>query len=254
MDISYGICVSPEHNPQYLIKLLSSIYLNHLDSRDSFEIILIGDDKLNNYLLEKTEIISFDETQKPGWITKKKNIIAQVAKHDTLCILHDYYELGKEWLSGVNTYTIFDNPDWFILMNRVLNKEGTRGADWLVSPKYMEKILTDETENILMSVAPHENHAKYVCGLPYNESTLSHIQYISGGYFLCRKEVLLNVPFDEKLAWGDAEDVEWSFRVLKQYQIEYNYYSTIHIQKPKKWEVFEMPPSIVEKLKECYRK
>jgi hypothetical protein len=39
--------------------------------------------------------------------------------------------------------------------------------------------------------------------------------YVSGSVMIARKEFMLKNPLDENLAWGEAEDVEWSLRVRK---------------------------------------
>jgi acyl-coenzyme A synthetase/AMP-(fatty) acid ligase len=41
--------------------------------------------------------IPFDETQKPMWITKKKNLITQNSKYENLVFLHDYIILNNGW-------------------------------------------------------------------------------------------------------------------------------------------------------------
>jgi hypothetical protein len=46
--------------------------------------------------------------------------------------------------------------------------------------------------------------------------------YVSGGYFLTKKKVALDNPFNEDLLHNQAEDVEWSLRVRDKYNIKCN--------------------------------
>ena len=47
------------------------------------------------------------------------------------------------------------------------------------------------------------------------------IPYIDGGCIITKKSILQNVPLNENIAWGEAEDVEWSKRLfLNGYLIE----------------------------------
>ena len=90
---------------------------------------------------------------------------------------------------------------------------------------------------------------------PYSVTDLSHVQLIPGAYILVDKSVINEVPLNEDLTWGQAEDVEWSERVIEAgYKFDLvNYPDTyVNIQKPNKWRVFEMPHTTVERLRDMY--
>lgn len=214
--------------------------------------------KLIESLNEKIKIIHipFDETIKTGWITKKKNIIAQKANHENLVIVHDYYLFEDLWLKGFLRYNEL-SPNWEILSNTILTYEGTRHSDWLVNQKYMDELISENPgiAEKLMRVAPGENGPRWVCGLPYDCDKLSHIQYISGGQIIAKKKVLLDCPLDENLVWGQAEDLAWSEYVIKKgYGFKFNPFSVSLLQKPGKWRLFEMPHDVYEILLKKYKK
>lgn len=253
MNITFGIIVGPNHEPSVVRKLIDSIFAQDFGGHD-FEIIICGNYDADPELGIK--VIPFDESKKKGWITRKKNIIANEAQYDILCILHDYYLLDKDWYQGIVKYSRV-NRKWNILCNRVFRLEGDRHSDWLVNQKYMDRLLAKHPElgPELMSVAPTENNGpRWVCGLPYAEWELSSIQYVSGGYILARTNVFREIPFDERYGWGEAaEDIIWSEQVIEHgYKLDFNPYSLVTLQKPGKWRVHQMTWKSVELLKEMF--
>lgn len=253
MDISFGICVGKNHDPVILYQVLDSIKSQGIPK---YQIILIGEG-LAQYRDEHTYLLNFDESIKPGWITRKKNLLAKSAIYANVCLLHDYVALDKDWYNGVCRYTEEVNGSWKVLCNRVETLEGTRSADWMVSPIAMDDLILYQPAlaSELMAAAPHENGPRYVNALPYDVTDLSHVMYVSGGFILCKKTILQNVTFNENMVWGDApgEDVVWSAELVANgYSMEFNKYSITKILKPNKWHVTEMPLSVVEALREYY--
>ena len=61
-------------------------------------------------------------------------------------------------------------------------------------------------------------------------NTMSKYMYISGAFFMLKKHVAKKYKFNESLAWQQAEDVEWSHRVRKEYIFKFNPYSKIEIE------------------------
>ena len=254
LNVSFGICIAPDYNKEYLFKLLKSIH-DQLIDQSNYEILIIGDYKNDIDLTLNTRHVMFDESVKRGWITRKKNILVSESKFDNVCLLHEYYILYHNWYKGLLEYNN-QNPNWNILMNRVLRYEGDRHSDWLVNQKYMDVVLSryPNLQYELMMNSPLErNGPRWICGLPYSEMSLKHLQYISGGYILAKKKVLTEVPLDDNLVWGQAEDIAWSESLIqKNYRFDFNPYSDVFIQKPNKWRVYQMTDKCVECLKEIF--
>ena len=265
MNISFGICLGPNFNRDHFKNLVSSIEKNFITTGISnlFEIIvIIPDNEYDDNQTSNIKYIPFDESIKKGWITKKKNIIVENAIYDNICIVHDYYIFDMNWYKGVLSHSIA-HPNWDVLCNAIYRFEGDRHSDWLVNQHYMEQMLQSpyyrdlNLSQELMQNAPLENNgAKWVCGLPYTENKLTHIQYVSGGFIFARKNVFKTVKLDERYGWGEApEDIIWSKDVIKnQFKIQFNKYSSVRLQKPHKWKVYEMPSNVVDILKEMYGK
>lgn len=252
LEISFGICISPGYNTLQLQNLVDSIRKT-VDT--IYEINIIGKFRKDIILPEHSNIIDFDETKKSGWITRKKNILAKNSKYNIVCLLHDYYVLHTNWYNGMLFYNN-QNSKWDVLTNRIFRYEGDRHSDWLVNQKYMDILLRKypHLQEELYKVEPDNwNGARWICGLPYNEDGLTHLQYISGGYILAKKSVFESVPFDEELTWGQSEDLVWSESVInKGYKFDFNPYSSISIQKSNKWKVGQMTDDCVRRLKEIF--
>ena len=212
MDFSFGI-ISNGGNYNYLNKLIESI--NEQKIKNS-EIIIVGNiDK--EYILDKRNInfINFEENIKKGWITKKKNLITTNSKFENIVYMHDYLLLHKNWYKG---YIKFGN-NFDIAMNKIVNPDNTRYRDWTLWPhneNFIDEIIKDNS-----------------CLLPYSVLDLSKYMYISGAYWVAKRDVMEEFPLNEDLLWGQGEDVEWSKRIRNKYRFSFNKYSKTKLQKQK---------------------
>jgi len=167
---------------------------------DCYEIIVVGACTLKRKNLIQFD---FDETIKPkAWITKKKNMIAQNAKFDNIVLLHDYIYFKEGWYEGYCNFT----EDWDVCMNVILNANGKRFRDWTLW---------------------------YPGPVDYDDNSRTNEMYISGAYFCIKKDYFLQHPLDEKLIWGESEDVEWSLSLRDTWNYKCNKHSTVHLLKRK---------------------
>jgi hypothetical protein len=192
MKFTFGITTDYK-NEEQLNQVLDSIKTLNIPE---YEILVIGDRKYTKD--GKVSYLHFDEKIKPGWVTRKKNIICQVASYENIVLMHDYYVFDKDWYQS---YVEF-GEDWDICSNQQLLITGKRHfTDWVV---WDDPIFP-----------------RYTC-LPYDEWSRTQYMYVSGGYFLTKKKVALDNPFNEDLLHGQAEDVEWSLRVRDKYKVVCN--------------------------------
>ena len=165
------------------------------------QLVLIGGE---DYWQVDTHV-QFDENVKPGWITRKKNLIAQVADHDNIAILHDYLALEPGWGRGVESF----GDDWLTCMHKVVNHNGGRYRDWCV-------IYNDAWMD-----PPIDNATPPECvpgrSLQYSTRGYERWQYYSGSYFCAKKQVMLDTPLDEDRTQGGGEDVQWSRLLYQKY-------------------------------------
>ena len=208
MNFSFLIC-SIEDNKQFHEIIINSIKKQNIPQ---YEILCCG------YKIADTKHIEFDELQKTGWITKKKNLLVQNAKYENVVLMHDYIELKPDWHQG---YVDFGN-NFNVCINPIYNQNYSRFRDWTLWAEDAEPIVKNR---------------EFL--LPYDETTLSKWMYISGAYFVAKKDFMTSYPLNENLLWGESEDVEWSKRVRNITNFSINQKSSVRLLK-QKWMDFNV--------------
>lgn len=173
--------------------------------------------------------IAFDETIKHMWITKKKNLVLnnewQHAVHEHIVYLHDYVSLQRGWYKGFQKF----GNDWDVCMTPIINLDGQRFRDWASwdDPDYGRRWVCREpwcpegrVFNGTWSLVPYF----------YNKT---HLMFVSGTYWVAKKDFMLKYPFNEELSWGQGEDVEWSLRWRDTSKYVLNQYSSVKLLKQK---------------------
>ena len=219
MNFTFGIITNGD-NPN-METIINSIRNEKIPN---YEIIIIGG-------VERTgdDIIyePFDENQRSMWITKKKNILTNLAKYENIVYFHDYIYLMPGWYEGHLKY----GDDFKVLMDRMTNTDGHRWRDWM-----------------LWDLPFPEQHQGIRRILPY-DIELSKYMYISGAYWVAKKDVMLEFPLDENRLWGQGEDVVWSQAVRKKYDFKMNIHSEVKFLKYKENVFGYATPEDIEKMK-----
>jgi hypothetical protein len=200
---SFGIVTDGRH-PEMLKCSILSILDQREVSLNAFEIIIVGSTaavvQLPDKIRDCITFIEFDESVKPGWITKKKNLISKVAKGQYIVLMHDYFALDPFWLAEIQTI-LSRKRTLDVVMCNIIDYEGKRYSDWVLHPLNYN----------LSDIVTFPNF----CLLPYRNSRLTRFMYCPGGFFIVRKSFMEQYPLNEDLTWGGGEDVEWSFRWRK---------------------------------------
>jgi len=209
MNFTFGIVTDGDNddNIGIIISSIENLKIPH------YEIIIVGNSNINK---KNCKVIRFNENIKNKWITRKKNIITENANFENIVYSHDYIRYDENWYSEFLKF----GEDFKICTNKILNKDGNRFRDWTLWPDS----LTDEF-NFL-------NSREYI--IPYEIKHLSKYMYISGSYWIAKKQIMNEFPLNENLIWGESEDVEWSNRVKQKYNFSINEYSIVHFLKNKK--------------------
>jgi hypothetical protein len=207
---SFGILAG---NDLTMLKSVIDSIRNEVRGVEDYEILIVGDlNKITHLDASDVVLINFDESIKPGWITKKKNLIAQQSKFDKISMHHDYVSLMKGWHQN---FLSFDD-DWDVAMTRIENFDGSRFRDWVS--------WYDDREE------------KTIEFLRYDDESQTNKMYVSGSYFCVKKNFLLAHPFNENLVWGKGEDVAWSKSVRSFWKYKINFNSRVKTLKIKhKW-------------------
>jgi hypothetical protein len=220
IDFTFGIITAGGADAN-IEKIVQSIKYQNIPK---YEILIVGETCVKG---EFIRVIPFDETIKKAWITKKKNSIAQEAKYENIVLLHDYVEFCPGWYEG---FLKFGN-DFKICVNKITTLSGKRFRDFCL---FKEFLPTDSTL------------------LPYSAKlspSLSKLAYISGTYYVVKREVALHHPLDERLCWSQGEDVLFSQTLSKNgILFECNPFSTVTLLKEKGSFEREMSQEIYEAL------
>ena len=239
MKITFGIIT---HNNIDNVNLI----INSIEKQciPDYEVIVVGSDNVNR---NNTISIPFDETIFAGWITKKKNIITQMAKYDIIVYTHDYIILDDNWYNGMLSYG--DNFD--IIINKIRNADGTRFRDWLLNIDFIRGQTFKVHDNLKTPILPcpytwikNENDITDILKIPHNTHTIflnydddgekwQKYMYVSGSFFICKKYVMEKYPLNELLLHNQGEDVEWSQRVKSEFKMKLNSHSSVSLYKYK---------------------
>jgi hypothetical protein len=234
MDFSFGIITTNRVSDE----ILSSIRNQKIEN---YEIVIVGG--LNYYDDENIIHVPFDERIKNSWITKKKNLITENSKYENIVFLHDYIKLDDNWYKGMLEF----GNDFKICMNRILNTDQSRYRDWTLWPgnKDLENKF-NLTEKIILNQELIFDNGFLV---PYEINNLSKFMYISGAFFIVKKNIMIEYPLNEELSWGEGEDALWSLLVRKKYDFSMNEKSIVHLLKYKDRIFDEVSSESLEKIK-----
>lgn len=225
MDFTFGICKSNISNN--LLKIVESIRKQNIPF---YEIIIVGE----NIDIDGLDVIkiNFNENEKPGWITKKKNLIVKNAKYENIVFLHDYIIFDNDWYAG----QLISGNNFHIRMDKIENSDGSRYRDWCIWP-CNENFMDDLVKRDIL--------------IPYYMTHLTKYMYISGAYWIAKKKVMEEYKLNEELMWGEGEDVEWSKRVREVFEFNMNINSKVKLLKLQYNHGFNEPSEIIiNKLKE----
>lgn len=181
---SFGIITNGKKKRQ-VDELIDSIISQNVPN---YEIIICGDFKSDKHSIVLIDDVKI-ENEIRGPITIKKNKIAKQAKYENLIILHDRYLFPNDWFKKMKNYgNYFD-----ILTVPNIGPKGGRVNDW---GKYLSK----------PSQISHFNGQSI--SLPY--TTWSQDWYSQGGLIIIKKNLYNKILLDERLFWGELEDIQFS--------------------------------------------
>ena len=203
MKFTFGI-ITAGTSDESLNLVIDSIERQNIPE---YQILIVGNSQVSR---KNTFIIPFDESIRPGWITRKKNIVTINARYENVVYTHDYVVFEDDWYEGFLKF----GDDFKICMNKFVNPDYSRFRDWVIWPhndNFMDSIVLPNRE----------------CLLPYDMTHLSKYQYISGTYWVAKKQFMEDHPLDDNLLHCQGEDVEWSKRVRYKYDFSMNPYSTV---------------------------
>ena len=146
-----------------------------------FEIIVCGPYSPSKKYKKYVKVIPFE--YKIAWITRKKNLICQKAKYENMVITHNRFNFDKNWFKGIKKY-----GNYFEVLNcKILSQSGKRCGDWST---YGHTI--------------RNRWINYIGQLDYRDWDENLL--INGSFYILKKSVWRQCPWDESLVWGQKED------------------------------------------------
>ena len=220
MKLTFGIVTYSGHDGTDNVPKVNQI-IDAIEEENipEYEIIIVGDFAWER---KNTRVIKFDETVKKGWITRKKNIITEEAKHDIIVYTHDYIRPVRGFYKGWLKF----GDDWDIAMNVVKNYNGARYRDWVVLDDPRVKPGWVQKEPWCPPGGKIREGRSFFPPYDYKDTKY---MYISGGYWVAKKHVMQEEPLNEDVVWGQAEDVEWSDRIREKYKYVMNTHSAVEL-------------------------
>lgn len=227
MKFTFGIVTSGSADN------LVNIVIDSIENQNipEYEVLVIGNSSVSR---NNTTVIPFDESQKPAWITRKKNLITENAKYENIVYSHDYIKYNEGWYDGWLKF----GENYSNCMNPILNTDGVRYRDWCIWP---------HNNNFMDGIMARGRG----CLIPYSMTHLSKYMYFSGAYWVSKKSVMEEFPLDENVCWGQGEDVIWSLQVREKYDFSINPNSIVQLLKHKPDRAFNEPDEVtIEQLME----
>ena len=135
---------------------------------------------------DNVRYIHFTENDDKGWITKKKNLIAQAASHENLIILHDRYFVPSNFVEKMeewgNDFELLGARQ--ILYRSPLRIYKTRIQDWMMTPYgiQLDKDIRWKFSYFF---------------LEYSDWDI--LAYLPGGLFIVKRSLMLKVAQDEEM-------------------------------------------------------
>ncbi len=193
---SFGIITNGQRD-DWLESIITSIKKQKIPQ---YEIIVCG--KYRKRPEKNFVYIDFNERSDQGWITKKKNLIAEKAQFENLCLIHDRLIFNSNWYKGMKKY-----GNAFEILGCIQEeKTGARAGDWVTFGGPIHKLYKIAT-------------------LDYKE--WDYYMYLSGQMVIIKKSMFEKVLLDETRYWVNLEDVDFSFRTRDAgFIIRFNPYSS----------------------------
>jgi hypothetical protein len=154
----------------------------------SYEIIICGrydQNTKSNELRILDDVVNVDDIRVP--ICRKKNKIALAASYNNLIIVHDRYLFPSDWYVNMVSY---GNYYELLSMPNIGPNKG-RVSDWNVFSCHPSGTVRNDL------VLPEY-------------SSWSPWWYSQGGVLIIKKNLFVDNLLDERLHWGELEDVQWS--------------------------------------------
>ena len=165
IPISFGICVGPEYNSEWLDALVESIKAQNVPE---YEIILIFNKGERPHNDPEDVYVKYIECD--GWLPQKKNLFSWFAQYENLVIVHDYYLFDDDWYDGVKEFNAAVDGKWH-MMGVTLSAAGS--LQWFASQLCTELFKKK-------GIDPYEVLNEEAAAVPAGSEGLFFLPYLAG--------------------------------------------------------------------------
>lgn len=183
-----------------------------------FEIILCGRPGPGFKYFDRVKIVGEEFSKPPVMIGKKKNVIAEAASYENLCLLHDRVFLPKDFYEAVTKFgddfpvtslqaLWFDDP-YNLIPKRYSDYNRVRNGwtlDAVEDP-------TDPAAFFAKDFFTIEPNGGFYYANPLR---YSRVNYCNGSLYLCKRSIWRKHPQSDVLQWSQYEDVEHGLRLSR---------------------------------------
>ena len=174
------------------------------------EIILCGKPPEDFIYWDLVRVIGEDQPENPVHITRKKNLLANAAKYNNLCILHDRVLLPTYFLSAVQRFgddypLVGFESYWFADTWRAVPR---RYSDF-GSAQFIPSALREDLRPGRQALAEFER-MRLVAQHPQRVE-FGH-DYLTGSLYISKRSLWRFFPQNEAFYWSEYEDVEYGLR------------------------------------------
>jgi hypothetical protein len=197
---SFGIVTNGERD-DWLEQIIQSIRALKIPK---YEIIVCG--KYHERNEKDFFYIDFNQRSERGWINKKKNLSAQKALYENMCIFHDRLVFDKDWYRGMKR---FGNAFAILSCIQIEKSTGENAGDWLTLG------------------GPAGTRWKIARLVPED---WDYYGFIGGQLVIIKKSIWERVLWDETRYWDGVDDADWDliFRARDMgYISRFNPYATM---------------------------
>lgn len=180
--ICFGILNNGE-NESRVTRLIESIEHMMAGTGIPYEVVIAGPSSFGIAGVKLLDGCCYESKDVRGWITRKKNQLAMSSIYENVFLLHDRIVFPDNFTFNARSFPVTVYPV------RAIDNRAYRVNDWesFVNGDYFD--------------------LKRFRLTPMLYSTHSDSPMVYGGAFLIRKEVLIKYQFDERLFWGESEDI-----------------------------------------------
>ena len=157
-----------------------------IEGNENIEILVSGPKDRMPGLHGKIQVLDDQNLPREAMISLKKNLMIKQAKNENLLLIHDRYQISEEFFLKIDEY----GYDFDVLV-----------------PKQMYQNTNVEFPGFLAE----ENNRL----LAVTQNVIRDEFTVNGGCIIIKRDLAIATPLNSFLAWQEAEDFDWSLRLIQ---------------------------------------